>query len=294
MGSAHVIQNAQSQQARACCALQAESRWAITGTPIQNKLTDFASILKFLRVHPYSDHQVFDEEIARPWHQVNPDGFLRLKTLVRAITISRSKAVIDLPSRVDEIHHLEFSTEERDAYNSANKDTIALFEDAISSGRQGGKTFNALTRLNYLRLFCNLGLSIYFQQATVASSAPRANRKSPGLIHVPDPLLGDILDGSAACAQCGQILLDDLLEGLSSLETEQLPCIKDAPKICVTCRSYSTTDQLPLSPPGQSGSSAGSSTPRDESFDFSTRDIIPTKIKTLVADLAQRCLEEKW
>jgi SWI/SNF-related matrix-associated actin-dependent regulator of chromatin subfamily A3 len=71
--------------------------------------------------------------------------------LLRAITISRTKAVIELPKRVDEIHHVEFSSEERDAYDAANKDTIALFEEAISSGREGGKTFNALTRLNFLR-----------------------------------------------------------------------------------------------------------------------------------------------
>lgn len=64
--------------------------------------------------------------------------------------------MINLPPQADEIHHLEFSSEERNAYNAANKDTIALFEEAISSGRQGGKTFNALTRLNFYDSFATL------------------------------------------------------------------------------------------------------------------------------------------
>lgn len=66
--------------------------------------------------------------------------------------------MIKLPARVDKIHYLEFSSEESNGYNTAKKETIALFEEAISSNKQGGKTFNALTRLNFLRIFCNLSL----------------------------------------------------------------------------------------------------------------------------------------
>jgi hypothetical protein len=89
---------------------------------------------------------------------------------VRAITISRTKTMINIPTRVDKIHHLEFSPKERAKYNTTNKETVTLFEEAISSSKQSSKTFNALARLNFLRLFCNLGLLLYKRPAQLPSS----------------------------------------------------------------------------------------------------------------------------
>ncbi len=74
--------------------------------------------------------------------------------------------MINLPPQVDEIYYLEFSSEESAAYDAANKDTIALFKEAISSGKEGGKNFNALTCLNFLLRFCNLGLLVNARNAS--------------------------------------------------------------------------------------------------------------------------------
>lgn len=144
---AHIIQNAQSDIAQACCALRSTRRWAITGTPIQNELADFASLVKFLRVHPYSDEKIFHEEILKQWqdhHSTDAQGFLRLTTLVRAITISRTKAVIELPPSIDEVHRLDFTLAEREMYEAAKSRARTLLEDAISSADQAYKSFNAL------------------------------------------------------------------------------------------------------------------------------------------------------
>ena len=53
--------------AKALCNLDAMSRWAITGTPIQNRLKDFFALLKFLRVHPYGEQRNFDNDITNLW-----------------------------------------------------------------------------------------------------------------------------------------------------------------------------------------------------------------------------------
>jgi SWI/SNF-related matrix-associated actin-dependent regulator of chromatin subfamily A3 len=298
--TAHTIQNAQSQLAQACCALQAERRWAITGTPIQNKLTDFSSILKFLQVYPYDDQKIFDEEISHPWHLANREGFLRLKSLVRAITISRTKTVIKLPARVDEIHHLEFSSEESDGYNAAKKETIALFEEAISSNKQGGKTFNALTRLNFLRIFCNLGLWCHKKPNSAIFPAFGDCGNSFTKSDVCDSFYSNILDGSARCTQCGQALLEDLLEGMSRPDFDCSPNITRMPSLCDTCKSDSSSHQSDLTPFFQreqsdvSAASSAPSTPSNQTQTLLPLESIPTKIKTLVADLSTHCPTEKW
>lgn len=297
--AAHTIQNPQSQLAQACCTLRSTRRWAITGTPIQNKLADFASIVKFLQVHPYSDPKTFEEEIFKPWqNRQSPDaqGFLRLKTLVRAITISRTKAVVKLPSRIDEIHHLDFSPAEREKYDAAKTQSRVLLEEAISSGNQGGKTFNALWLLNILRLICNHGL---LAQSSVESKIPQAPRSlggwSPG--EASDSSYGNILDRSANCLNCGANLLEDLLEGSVKadfeLQRQTRPCDQ---MICERCVSQIEDDRAGHSPWDASVESGETSTPATPSADcdlaFTIKNM-STKINALVADLYKHNTVEK-
>lgn len=55
LDEAHCIKNPTTLVSRACCALQAERRWCVTGTPIQNSLQDIYALLKFLRHEPWSE-----------------------------------------------------------------------------------------------------------------------------------------------------------------------------------------------------------------------------------------------
>src|SRR5436190_22666645 len=99
-----------TSNAKAVCALHAICRWAITGTPIQNRLTDLSSLVQFLQVYPFSDPKFFDAHISQPWRlHFDRKAILRLKTLVKFITLRRSKDRVDLPTRTDEIHYLDFN-----------------------------------------------------------------------------------------------------------------------------------------------------------------------------------------
>ncbi|CAG8975824.1 hypothetical protein HYALB_00009404 [Hymenoscyphus albidus] len=202
---AHTIQNPRSQLSQVCFALHSKRRWAITGTPIQNKLADFASIVKFLQVHPYSNSSTFEEEIFRPWQNdqgTSAEGFLRLKTLVRAITISRTKAVVSLPNRVDEVHHLDFTAAERENYDAAKAQSRKLLDEAISSKKEGTKTFNALSLLNNLRLICNHGL---LAKCTAKKTTGRTSQN-------PNANLENLFGGGKTCSICEADLFEDFLE----------------------------------------------------------------------------------
>lgn len=298
--TAHIIQNPQSQLARACCALRSSRRWAITGTPIQNKLADFASIVKFLQVHPYCVRNTFEEEIFKPWQNhrgTDAQGFLRLKTLVRAITISRTKTVVELPPRVDEIHRLNFTQPERQRYEAAKTQSRALLEDAISSGNQGYKTFNALRLLNILRLICNHGLLV---QSTLEKKSPQTPQGSLAVWSLgPDSFYGNILGGAVSCSSCGANLLDDILEGSVScgIENERQTALSEQ-MICEQCSSQADNDRIGRlhwnnrDLPDSAGSSAPSTPVVDSDVAF-TIESMSTKIKTLVADIYTHSATEK-
>ncbi|KAJ4416320.1 hypothetical protein N0V85_002329 [Neurospora sp. IMI 360204] len=111
--------------AHAICALDGESRWAVTGTPIQNKLSDLATLLKFLRIYPYSDKRCFDADITHLWKNGQAEEALkRLKRLAGCLILRRPRTTIQLPARRDLQCPVEFLPVERELYQEIRTKTI--------------------------------------------------------------------------------------------------------------------------------------------------------------------------
>ncbi|KAH9219297.1 SNF2 family N-terminal domain-containing protein [Leptodontidium sp. 2 PMI_412] len=298
--AAHTIQNPQSHLARACCALRSASRWAITGTPIQNKLMDFASIVNFLKVYPYCEQETFDNHISRPWRCGNSQGFLRLKTLIRAITIARTKAVIDLPQRQDFIHHLDFTPEEQQMHEDAKQQTVAWLRDALLSSNQARTTFNALQRLNTLRLISSHGqlsqswLAMNDASQKIASLPFQAEANQT----CSDGILEDLVGGCYSCSLCGLDLIQDFFEASPTSQRLQPTHYNARIDICKSCSTEAekpSASQLRFGQEVEIGNSplsmdSFSSTDNTQSY---SPELMPTKVKALVADLNLYSLVEK-
>jgi hypothetical protein len=56
LDEAHAIKNANCATAKAACALTARARWCLTGTPLQNRVSELLSMIRFLRVQPYAGY----------------------------------------------------------------------------------------------------------------------------------------------------------------------------------------------------------------------------------------------
>ncbi|XP_076167205.1 transcription termination factor lodestar [Ptiloglossa arizonensis] len=87
LDEAHVIRNHKSQASEAVCGLIASKRWALSGTPIQNKEMDLFSILKFLRCSPFDDLRVWKRWVDNK----NATGRQRLATLMKTLMLHRTK-----------------------------------------------------------------------------------------------------------------------------------------------------------------------------------------------------------
>ncbi|KAF5982360.1 global transactivator [Fusarium bulbicola] len=149
--TAHEVKDLSTSKARAVCALKASRRWVVTGTPIQNKLSELFSLFHFLRLDPYSERRSFDEAITNPWLNGEDRGLQALKRLLGYTMLRRSKNAIVLPPRKDHRRFLEFSTEERIAYDIAKQKAIDCLEDALALGDRGKGYSNALQKINALR-----------------------------------------------------------------------------------------------------------------------------------------------
>ncbi|XP_071573079.1 transcription termination factor 2 [Temnothorax nylanderi] len=87
LDEAHIVRNHKSQASEAVCGLMANKRWALTGTPIQNKELDLYSILKFLRCSPFDDLRVWKRWVDNK----NAAGHQRLATVMKTLMLRRTK-----------------------------------------------------------------------------------------------------------------------------------------------------------------------------------------------------------
>lgn len=126
LDEAHFIKNRQSKTAKACYEINAQHRWVLTGTPIVNRLEDLFSLVRFLRVEPWSNFSFWKTFITVPFESKD---FLRaldvVQTVLEPLVMRRTKdmktpdgeALVPLPPRTVEVQELELSKQEREVYD---------------------------------------------------------------------------------------------------------------------------------------------------------------------------------
>ena len=160
LDEAHMIREQSTQQSKAICRLQASRRWAVTGTPVQNRLEDLGALMTFLRVKPFDEKGGFAQYIMAPFKMCDPEILPKLRLLVDSITLRRLKDRIDLPPRHDQLVKLEFSAAERQVYEIFAKNAADRVK-VITNQREkslGGKSYvHVLQSILRLRLICAHG-----------------------------------------------------------------------------------------------------------------------------------------
>ncbi|KAF7546279.1 hypothetical protein G7046_g9340 [Stylonectria norvegica] len=158
LDEAHMIREHTTLQFKAICRLQAERRWAVTGTPVQNRLDDLAALLAFLRLHPFHDRNKFVRYIVEPFKACDPDIVTKLRVLVDTITLRRLKDKIDLPPREDLIIKLDFSPEERTIYDLFAKNAQDRVQVLAGNNSGNGKALGGNTYIHILKAILRLRL----------------------------------------------------------------------------------------------------------------------------------------
>lgn len=143
LDEAHMIREQSTLQFKAICRLQANRRWAVTGTPVQNKLDDLAALLAFIRLKPFDEKGKFVQFIVSPFKVCDPEIVPKLRVLVDSITLRRLKDRIDLPPRTDQIIRLDFAPGERKLYELFERNAQDKVQ-VLAANRDrmiGGKTY---------------------------------------------------------------------------------------------------------------------------------------------------------
>jgi hypothetical protein len=149
LDEAQTIKNPDSQVARAAYELPARFRVALTGTPVENRLTDLWSLFHFLHRGFLGGRADFEERYAKPIGEGDRAAAARLRARIKPFVLRRLKREVakELPPRTDLVLRVSLSDEERATYDSVRAATQKEVLEQLSGGGNVLAALEALLRL---------------------------------------------------------------------------------------------------------------------------------------------------
>ncbi|KAH8343887.1 hypothetical protein KR084_001263, partial [Drosophila pseudotakahashii] len=145
LDEAHVVRNHKSQSSMAVSDLRGKYRWALTGTPIQNKELDVYALLKFLRCSPFDDLHTWKKWIDNK----SAGGQNRLNLLMKSLMLRRTKAQLqsdgklnNLPNKELRLIDISLGTEEMNVYQTVMTYSKTLFAQFLHQRAEKDTDYN--------------------------------------------------------------------------------------------------------------------------------------------------------
>ncbi|KAK3906436.1 SNF2 family N-terminal domain-containing protein [Staphylotrichum tortipilum] len=174
LDEAHCIKTRSTMTAKACFALKVTYRWCLSGTPLQNRIGEFFSLIRFLNIRPFACYlckacpcstmewhmdddgrctgcghggmqhvSVFNQELLNPIQKFGNRGkgaeaFKKLRIMTDRIMLRRLKKdhtdSMELPVKEINVERQFFGEEENDFANSIMTSGQRKFDTYVASG----------------------------------------------------------------------------------------------------------------------------------------------------------------
>ncbi len=174
LDEAHSIKTRTTMTAKACFALKVTYRWCLSGTPLQNRIGEFFSLIRFLNIRPFACYlckgcpcktsewsmdddnrckqcghggmqhvSVFNQELLNPIQKYGNFGqgrvaFQKLRIMTDRIMLRRLKKdhtdAMELPVKEINVERQFFGEEENDFANSIMTNGQRRFDTYVSTG----------------------------------------------------------------------------------------------------------------------------------------------------------------
>ena len=195
LDEAHAIKDRYCSTARAAFALKSDYKWSMSGTPMQNRIGELFSLVRFMNLYPHSyyfcsqcpcesqtwlfkdsrkclqcdhtGHQHFNwwnREILKPIQKYGSvgqglDSFEKLGVILDRIMLRRTKVErndeLGLPPRVVETRRDYFNDAEEELYESLYTDTQRTYQVYASHGTVLNNYASIFSLLSRMRLAAN-------------------------------------------------------------------------------------------------------------------------------------------
>jgi SNF2 family DNA or RNA helicase len=187
LDEAQMVKNPNTKAARAVRALRADQKLALTGTPVENRLSELWSILEAVNPGLLGSLASFRERFGTPIERHgDEEAAARLRRLTSPFVLRRSKAdrrlLPDLPDKIEQIAYAKLTREQATLYQQV-VDQLLVDAEQSSGIRRRGLVLAALTRLKQI---CNHPAQALRDGSRLAGRSGKLTRF--------DELVADLLD----------------------------------------------------------------------------------------------------
>lgn len=146
------IKNPMAAQTKVITSIKADSRFALTGTPIENRLMDLWSLFNFLNPGILGTRSAFRKEFEIPIQRDNnPSKTKILKNLVEPFILRRLKTdkniIEDLPEKIEQRVYCELTKEQASLYQSIVNEVEQSINESQETSEHQMIFLSALLRL---------------------------------------------------------------------------------------------------------------------------------------------------
>ncbi len=209
LDEAQFIKNPQAKQSQAVRSLVAERRIALTGTPVENRLSELWSIMDFLNPGYLGTAGNFQRRFSVPIERYRdkPRGE-QLRSLIGPFVLRRVKTdptiIADLPEKIETREFSHLTREQAELYENTVKRVLAEVEQTQGMHRRG-MVLSALIRLKQI---CNHPAQALRDGVTGTPPDPSRSGKCVRLLEMLDEVVaaGDRALIFTQFRQMGQIL----------------------------------------------------------------------------------------
>lgn len=153
LDEAQQIKNPESQVAQAAFGLRARFRMTLSGTPVENRLDELWSQMRFLNPGLLGGRQDFARRYAQPIALGDGVALGRMRSRLKPFLLRRRKSEVarELPPRTDVVLRCELEPRERELYDAVR---AAARREVVAELEAGGNVLAALEALLRLRQAC--------------------------------------------------------------------------------------------------------------------------------------------
>ena len=156
LDEAQQIKNSAARTTQSVRSIPAESRVAMTGTPVENRLSELWSIMEFLNPGILGSERSFRERFADPIERAGDDeAAARLRRITGPFILRRLKTdrtiIADLPEKLEMREFCVLTREQATLYQAVVDDMLARIDEAEGIERRG----LVLATMMKLKQVCN-------------------------------------------------------------------------------------------------------------------------------------------
>lgn len=158
LDEAQHIKNHKTQRAQAVKEITAESRLALTGTPLENSVAELWSIFDYLMPGYLGNYNYFNKNYLLPINKNNDQEKMeQLKERVAPFILRRRKEEVlkELPEKIINVHSVSMTQLQEDSYKLVLDEVKGKLLDTVNEKGFNRSRINVLAALTKLRQICN-------------------------------------------------------------------------------------------------------------------------------------------